>query len=94
MRTDRDVVFDLWCRLTGQEAVEFGSSERAAFDARPQIAELSAVPYPTLLDAGVASASRGSLPLERWLAAVRATPERGHLEVIDVSADGRPPRVR
>jgi hypothetical protein len=72
MRTDQNVVFDLWCRLTGQEPGEFGPGERAAFDARPQIAQLSAVPYPTLLDAGVTSASRGSLPLERWLAAVRS----------------------
>lgn len=93
MRTDRDVVFDLWCRLTGQEPAEFGLSERAAFDARPQIAQLSTVPYATLLDAGVTSASRGSLPLERWLATVRSLQARGRSDVIDDSAQRQPRRA-
>jgi len=68
MRTDRDVVFHLWCRLTGRQPLEVGPDERAAFDSRPQPAQLSAVPYPTLLDAGITSASRGSL---RWNAGSR-----------------------
>jgi hypothetical protein len=71
MRTDRDVVFTLWCRLTGQNAVEFAPEERAAFFARPQISVLSTLPYDELLDAGITAASRGSLPLERWLGSVR-----------------------
>jgi hypothetical protein len=32
---------------------------------------LAATPYPMLLEAGITAARRGSLPLERWLAAVR-----------------------
>jgi hypothetical protein len=94
MRTDRDVVFDLWCRLTGQEPAEIGSTERAAFDARPQTAALSTVPYPTLLDAGVTSASRGTLPLEHWLAAVRSLQAPGHTEITDDSAGRGPADTR
>lgn len=71
MRTNGELVFALWCRLTGNESSEFSADERAAFFARPQVPELSAVPYPELLDAGITSASRGSLPLERWLTSVR-----------------------
>lgn len=71
MRTDRDVVFTLWCRLTGQNAVEFGPDERAAFFARPQIGALATLPYDELLDAGITAASRGSLPLEKWLNSVQ-----------------------
>jgi hypothetical protein len=71
MLTADDTVFRLWCRLTGNESDEFSADERAAFLARPQIAELAATPYAVLLDAGIAAARRGSLPLERWLGAVR-----------------------
>jgi hypothetical protein len=69
--TPEHSVFVLWCRLTGQEAAEFNADERAAFFARPQVAELAATAYPVLLDAGVMAARRGSLPLEHWLAGVR-----------------------
>ena len=70
-------VFELWCRLTGTDATSLDEADREAFLARPQVPELSATSYPALLDAGIAAARRGSLPLERWLAAVRlarATP--------------------
>ncbi len=71
MTTPQDTVFILWCRLTGNDPREFGEDEREAFIARPQLAELAATPYAVLLDAGVTAARRGSLPLERWLSAVR-----------------------
>lgn len=64
-------VLVLWCRLTGADAAEFGVDEREAFFARPQVAALAGVPYEVLLDAGITAARRGSLPLERWLGAVR-----------------------
>ncbi len=70
MGTDRDVVFALWCRLTGQLALEFTPEERAAFFARPQVRVLSALAYDDLLDAGITAANRGVLPLELWLASV------------------------
>jgi hypothetical protein len=73
MTTDREVVFVLWCRLTGQTAAEVDSEQREAFFARPQVSELSELPYPQLLDAGITAASRGSLPLERWLGTVHAS---------------------
>jgi len=71
MRTDREVVLVLWCRLTGQIAAELNADERAAFYARPQLNELASLPYPVLLDAGITAASRGSLPLDQWLGSVR-----------------------
>jgi hypothetical protein len=71
MRTNREVVFGLWCRLTGQDMAEVDAAERAAFLARPQTGELSAVPYGELLDAAITAASRGSLPLETWLSSVK-----------------------
>jgi hypothetical protein len=67
MRTNREVVLVLWCRLTGQNAADLNADEREAFFACPQVGELSTLPYPELLDAGISAASRGSLPLERWL---------------------------
>ncbi|HSY15788.1 MAG TPA: hypothetical protein VK816_07370 [Jatrophihabitantaceae bacterium] len=69
--TAQDTVFILWCRLTGTDVNDFGEDEREAFLARPQIRELAAAPYAVLLDAGITAARRGSLPLERWLGAVR-----------------------
>jgi hypothetical protein len=71
MRTAQDTVFTLWCRLTGVDPAEFGEDEREAFLARPQVSELALTPYAVLLDAGITAARRGSLPLERWLGAVR-----------------------
>jgi len=64
-------VFELWCRLTGSDPATFDEAEREAFYARPQVSALAAAPYEVLLDAGITAARRGSLPLERWLAAVR-----------------------
>jgi hypothetical protein len=71
MITADDTVFTLWCRLTGNDPIDFGTEEREAFLARPQVDDLSATPYEVLLDAGITAARRGSLPLERWLGAVR-----------------------
>ncbi len=68
--TDKNTVFVLWCRLTGTELGEFSDDERREFLARPQVAELAAVPYEVLLDAGIEAARNGLLPLERWLSAV------------------------
>jgi hypothetical protein len=71
MVTADETVFVLWCRLTGRERDEFDAEERSAFLARPQVAALAATPYEVLLDAGIATARRGALPLEHWLGAVR-----------------------
>ena len=71
MMTAQEIVFVLWCRLTGNDANDFGEDERDAFLARPQVRELAMAPYAVLLDAGITAARRGSLPLERWLTAVR-----------------------
>ncbi|UQX87233.1 hypothetical protein M6D93_13085 [Jatrophihabitans telluris] len=71
MMTAEETVFILWCRLTGNNPVDFGDDEREAFIARPQVAELATTPYAVLLDAGITAARRGSLPLERWINAVR-----------------------
>jgi len=71
MVSAQETVFVLWCRLTGSDPTEFGDDEREAFLARPQVPELAATPYAVLLDAGITAARRGSLPLERWLGAVR-----------------------
>lgn len=69
--TTQDRVLHLWCRLTGTDPGLLGREEQEAFLARPQVPELSRTPYEVLLDAGIAAARRGSLPLERWLNAVR-----------------------
>ncbi|MEO7259816.1 MAG: hypothetical protein ABI047_00875 [Jatrophihabitantaceae bacterium] len=72
MRTGQEVVFELWCRLTGSDPLDFGVEELDAFLARPQVDELAQTPYAVLLHAGISTAKRDSLPLERWLSAVRA----------------------
>lgn len=69
--SDEELVFVLWCRLTGTDPREYSVEEREAFLARPQVSELARTPYAVLLDAGVTAARRSSLPLERWLGAVR-----------------------
>lgn len=72
MRTGQEVVFGLWCQLTGNDPLDFGVDELEAFLARPQVDELARTPYAVLLHAGVNVAKRESLPLERWLGAARA----------------------
>jgi hypothetical protein len=67
---DANTVFVLWCRLTGTSLDEFTDEERRAFLARPQVKQLAATPYEVLIDAGIDAARHGTLPLERWLAAV------------------------
>lgn len=71
LETSPETVFLLWCRLTGTDADQVDIEEREAFWARPQVPDLAATPYAVLLDAGITVARRGSLPLERWLNAVR-----------------------
>ena len=78
MQTSQDAVLDLWCRLTGTDIATLGSDERLAFFARPQIPALLDTPYAVLLDAGITAARRGSLPLERWLNAVRTVRPVAH----------------
>lgn len=80
MVTDPDTVFLIWCDLTGNEAELFGADEREAFLARPLVGALAMAPSAVLFDAGTEVARRGSLPLERWLHAVRIVrPERSVL---------------
>lgn len=69
--TAEEMVFVLWCRLTGTSPARFDVEEREAFLARPQLGALAATPYAVLLDAGAAVVRGSSLPLERWLGAVR-----------------------
>jgi hypothetical protein len=69
--TSPETLFLLWCRLTGTEADAVDVEEREAFWARPHIPDLLTTPYAVLLDAGITVARRGSLPLERWVTAVR-----------------------
>jgi hypothetical protein len=71
MQTDANTVFVLWCRLTGTNLGDFSDEERRGFLARPQVGELADTPYEVLLDAGIATARHGTLPLERWLTAVQ-----------------------
>lgn len=71
MQTDKNTVFVLWCRLTGTDLTEFSDEERRDFINREQVAELAALPYEVLLDAGIEAARSGKLPLERWLSAAR-----------------------
>lgn len=87
MMTAGETVFILWCRLTGNDPTEFGDEEREAFLARPQVPPLARTPYAVLLDAGITAARRGSLPLERWLCAVRRVrPERPSIaSTVDVT---------
>jgi hypothetical protein len=76
MRTNQAVVLDLWCRLTGQEVAELDAEAQAAFFACSQVAELTAAPYPILLESGISAASRGTLPLDQWLSDLRALRSR------------------
>jgi hypothetical protein len=71
MTSAEQTVFRLWCRLTENDPANFDPDEQEAFLARPQVPELARTPYPLLLDAGVRAGRRQSLPLERWLGAVR-----------------------
>lgn len=64
-------VLALWCELTGHEPAWFDEPEREALLIRTEIARLAQAPDPVLLDAGRAVRRGSSLPLERWLAAVR-----------------------
>ena len=65
-------VLTLWCTLTGHDPERFDEPEREALLARTEIAKLADAPDAVLLAAGQAVCRGTSLPLERWLAAVRA----------------------
>jgi hypothetical protein len=76
--TRADDVFILWCTLTGYDPAGFDELELESFLARPEIPGLAATPDAVLRDAGEAVRRGRSLPLERWLAAVRVVrPSRG-----------------
>jgi hypothetical protein len=66
-----DEVFELWCTLTGYDPAMFDEPDLASFRERPEIPDLAATPDAVLRDAGEAVRRDRSLPLERWLAAVR-----------------------
>lgn len=70
MQTDENTVFTLWCRLTGTPEDDFTAEERQDFLSRPQVPELARTPYDVLLEAGIAAARQGNLPLERWVEAI------------------------
>lgn len=72
-RTDRrDAgVFTLWCELTGHDPTAFDVLDVEAFSHRPEAIALANTPTAVLRDAGEAVRRGDSLPLERWLAAVR-----------------------
>lgn len=73
MQTDENTVFTLWCRLTGTPEDDFTTEERQDFLRRPQVPDLAHTPYDVLLEAGIAAARQGSLPLERWVEAIGVT---------------------
>ena len=66
-----DEVFALWCMLTGYAPAMFDELELESFRDRPEMPALAATPDSVLRDAGEAVRRGRSLPLERWLAAVR-----------------------
>jgi hypothetical protein len=70
--TSPEIVFSLWCRLTGTDPTEFSTDEKQEFLSRPQVPELAALPFEVLLDAGISAAKHATLPLERWLNAVQS----------------------
>ncbi len=71
-RTSRaEQVFLLWCELTGHDPGSLDEPELESFLGRPEVAALATVPDGVLRDAGAAVRRGRSLPLERWLVAVR-----------------------
>jgi len=77
VRTRPDEVFALWCALTGYAPSSFDELDLESFLCRPEVAALAAIPDAVLRDAGEAVRRGRSLPLERWLAAVRVVrPDR------------------
>lgn len=64
-------VLALWCELTGTDLAGLDTDDRAAFLARPQVPALADTPDAVLADAAGHARRGSSLPLERWLAAVR-----------------------
>ena len=54
MKTTRDAVLTMWCRLTGEALSDPGL--RDDFLRRPQVDELATSSYPDLLDAAISAA--------------------------------------
>jgi hypothetical protein len=72
-----DEVFELWCMLTGYDPAFFDELDLASFRGRAEMPDLAATPDAVLRDAGEAVRRGRSLPLERWLGAVRVVrPQR------------------
>jgi hypothetical protein len=71
-RADRGYeIFQLWCELTRREPRSVPVDEVAAFLGRPEVRTLARVPDEVLRDSATAARRAGTLPLERWLAAVK-----------------------
>lgn len=64
-------VFRLWCELIGGDPADFDAADLAAFAGRPEVPVLAEAPDAVLRDAAGAARRGRSLPLERWLVAVR-----------------------
>ncbi len=79
-RTRAEEIHLLWCQLTGTDPESRDPEDVAAFLARPEVRLLGEVPDSVLQDAATAAVRGRSLPLERWLAAVRIVrPSLGRL---------------
>ncbi len=68
-------VFLLWCEFTGTEPASFDLADVEAFIGRPEVPLLARVPAEVLREAAEVVRRPHSLPLERWLIAVRAGPD-------------------
>jgi hypothetical protein len=71
-------VFRLWCAYTGFDPATFDELDVEAFLVRPELPVLAETPDAVLCDAAEAVRRGRSLPLERWVAAVRVVRPARH----------------
>jgi hypothetical protein len=71
-RSRAEDVLTLWCEYTATDPGSLDAGDRLAFLRRPQVPALAATPDAVLRDAAEQVCRGRSLPLERWLAGVRA----------------------
>lgn len=71
-------VFLLWCELTAADPGEFDLTDVSSFLSRPEVPVLADAPDAVLRDAATAVRRGRSLPLERWLAALRVVRPTRH----------------
>lgn len=64
-------IFLLWCELTGGDPASYDHADLEAFLGRPEVRVLAETPDAVLRDAAGVVRRGHSLPLERWLVAVR-----------------------